>query len=79
MKVKNNRLINIGSTVTVKYSDGFTTTFLISPHEKVHSNQECVSKDSPIGRVLIGKTEGERVNFCTGKNDLIKITILKVR
>ncbi|MCX6764693.1 MAG: transcription elongation factor GreA [Candidatus Nealsonbacteria bacterium] len=72
---KNGR-VQIGSSVTISSIDG-EEKFQIVEHEEANSFAGKISFQSPLGKLLLGKLEGETVKFQTpqGKIDykIIKI------
>ncbi|MFE1288347.1 GreA/GreB family elongation factor [Streptomyces sp. NPDC058751] len=54
--------VGVGSTVTVRFSDGTTDTVQIGEGAAV-LDRTLVTADSPLGRALLGHRPGDTVNF----------------
>ncbi len=59
-KIKSNK-IQFGATVLVSSEDGLTRSFTIVGVDEVDTAKNRISWQSPIGRSLIGKAEGDEV------------------
>ncbi|WRZ89795.1 GreA/GreB family elongation factor [Streptomyces sp. NBC_01007] len=55
-------LVGVGSTVTVRFTDGTTDTVRIG-ETAVVSDRTLVTADSPLGRALLGHRAGDTVSF----------------
>ncbi|MFF3450200.1 GreA/GreB family elongation factor [Streptomyces sp. NPDC002667] len=55
-------MVGVGSTVTVRFSDGTTDTVQIGEGAAV-LDRTLVTADSPLGRALLGHRAGDTVNF----------------
>lgn len=59
--------ITVGSRVTVRFSNGNIRTFTITNQSQaVAPDKGVISDQSPLGAVLLGKTEGEVATFVVG-------------
>jgi transcription elongation factor GreA len=54
-------LVHVGSTVIVRNRDGSHETFVIVPHAEAQPRAGLISRDSPLGRALLGRQVGESV------------------
>jgi transcription elongation factor GreA len=54
-------LVHVGSTVVVRSDDGSRETFVIVAPAEAQPRDRRVSRDSPIGRALLGRQVGEAV------------------
>ncbi|MFD8734459.1 GreA/GreB family elongation factor [Streptomyces sp. NPDC059618] len=54
--------VGVGSTVTVRFSDGSTDTVQIGEGAAV-LDRTLVTADSPLGRALLGRRAGDTVSF----------------
>ncbi|HEX7169103.1 MAG TPA: transcription elongation factor GreA [Acidimicrobiales bacterium] len=52
-----------GSTVTVRFSDGYEDTFLLGSIEERREGVQIMSPGSPLGAALIGRKKGETVEY----------------
>ncbi|MFF5532952.1 GreA/GreB family elongation factor [Streptomyces cinerochromogenes] len=57
-------VVGVGSTVTVRFSDGATETLQIGEVAEA-LDQALVTVDSPLGRALLGRRPGETVHYKT--------------
>lgn len=62
---KSNSEINLGSFALVRYEDGSMLEICIVNNPVSVPNFLFVSKDSPLGSVLLGKREGESFAYNT--------------
>ena len=69
--------VDIGAKVTVKESDYTPDTYTIVGSKEADPQNGLLSNESPIGRVLMGKKEGDEVVAETPAGD-ITLRILKV-
>ncbi|WP_411108666.1 GreA/GreB family elongation factor [Streptomyces sp. c-19] len=56
--------VGVGSSVTVRFSDGTETTFQIGEVAEAH-DPTLVTADSPLGRALLGRRAGDTVEYVT--------------
>ncbi|CAM5628890.1 MULTISPECIES: GreA/GreB family elongation factor [Streptomyces] len=56
--------VDVGSTVTVRFTDGSQETFQIG-ETTVGSDGSLVTVDSPLGRALLGHEPGDTVHYHT--------------
>lgn len=57
-------VVGVGSTVTVRFSDGATETLQIGEVAEA-LDQPLVTADSPLGRALLGRRSGDTVHYNT--------------
>ncbi|BCM65140.1 MULTISPECIES: GreA/GreB family elongation factor [Streptomyces] len=57
-------VVGVGSTVTVRFSDGATETLQIGEVAEA-LDQTLVTADSPLGRALLGRRPGDAVHYDT--------------
>ena len=62
--------VRIGSTVTVRFDDGDTDTYLVGSIEERGGEHEVVSPGSPLGAALIGNAAGSSVTYDANGTDL---------
>ena len=71
--------IAIGHVVSVEFSDGDTEKFwLVSREEAQHSTMDVYSPDSPLGKAVLGKKQGDETSFSLPNGKDVKIKITKV-
>lgn len=58
--------VRLGSGVTVEFSDGSLTTFLVVGIA-IGSQYNVVSTNSPLGQALVGKRKNRRVGYTVGE------------
>jgi transcription elongation factor GreA len=58
----NNGLVGIGSTVLLSFAGANEEYYIVSP-EEADVFKGKISFKSPLGKVLMGKTKGHRINF----------------
>ena len=72
-------VITIGHVVTVEFSDGEKEKFwLVSREEAQHATIDVYSPDSPLGKAVLGKKQGDQSSFALPNGKEISITIKKV-
>ena len=72
-------VITIGHVVTVEFSDGKKEKFwLVSREEAQHATIDVYSPDSPLGKAVLGKKQGDQSSFALPNGKEISITIKKV-
>jgi transcription elongation factor GreB len=71
-------VVRFGATVTVEDEDGLEQTLAIVGEDESDPKIGRISYKSPIGRALIGKSEGDEVTVTTPKGPR-GLTILSVR
>ncbi|QTE02876.1 GreA/GreB family elongation factor [Streptomyces cyanogenus] len=57
-------VVGVGSTVSVRFSDGATETLQIGEVAEA-LDQSLVTADSPLGRALLGRRPGDTVHYDT--------------
>ncbi len=71
-------VINIGSTVTFKNSNGETLTYKIVGSAEANPFEDKISNESPIAKELLGRRVGDDVSVVTPKGmTTIKVTDVK--
>ena len=58
-------VVRFGATVTIEDEDGETQDWTILGEDEVDLERRRISYVSPLGRALIGKSEGDSVSFDT--------------
>jgi transcription elongation GreA/GreB family factor len=53
--------VHVGTTVIVRDRDGARDTYVIVPPAEAQPRSGRISKDSPLGRALLGRQVGESV------------------
>ncbi|MEU7295128.1 GreA/GreB family elongation factor [Streptomyces exfoliatus] len=68
--------VGVGSSVTVRFSDGTESTVQIGEVAEVH-DPTMVTSDSPLGRALLGRRAGETVTYDTpgGRENAVVVSI----
>lgn len=62
--------VRIGSTVTIRFDDGDTDTYLLGSIEERRDGLEVVSPKSPLGQALLGSAAGASVTYDANGNDI---------
>ncbi|MEX2658930.1 MAG: transcription elongation factor GreA [Acidimicrobiales bacterium] len=62
--------VRIGSTVTVRFDDGDTDTYLVGSIEERRDGLEVVSPGSPLGAALLGQGAGTSVTYDANGTDI---------
>jgi transcription elongation factor GreA len=57
----NSAFVHVGSTVVVSNRDGTHETFVVVPPADAQPRNGLISRDSPVGRALLGRQIGESV------------------
>ena len=70
-------VIKFGATVTVEDAAGNEIVYVIVGVDEVDTKKNHISWQSPIGRALLGKEEGDEVEIHTPKG-LVELTILDI-
>ena len=70
--------VSLGSTVTLKHAKGKELVFQVVGTIEADPMAQKISDESPIGRALLGKKEGEEVEIVTpAETTTYKITAIK--
>jgi transcription elongation factor GreB len=69
--------VYFGSWITVEDEEGETAVYRLVGPDEFDAAAGLVSIDSPIGRVLLGKLEGDNVTLRRPKGD-VELTIVRV-
>ena len=70
-------LVQLGSTVTIKDSDGEESRYAIVGSSEAKPAQGRISNESPVGRSLLGRRVGELVQVRT-PGGVVDYTVLAV-
>ena len=70
-------IVEVGSRVTVSQARGKPSEYLIVGSTEADPIQGKISNESPIGRAILGKRVGEKVEVGT-PSGLVGLTILKI-
>lgn len=73
----NKNIVIIGSRVTVRYDDGTIETYHVVGSAEVNCVKGQISNDSPVGKTLMGKKEGNKVRVKV-PSDIVKLEILAI-
>lgn len=73
----NDGTVGLGSRVTIRDEEGVEETWLLVRHEEANTLEGSISTDSPVGRALLGRREGDvaRVETPAGA---ISMSVVKV-
>ena len=77
----NKNIVNIGSTVTIKYKDGKEVTYFLVGSNEVDPLNKKISDHSPIGKALIGHKKGDKVTITTpaGEKDAVILSFERTK
>jgi len=64
-KPRGSRLVQLGSKVKLRHKDGKTKEFQVVGTVEADPLNGKISDESPIGKALLGKKEGEKVDIAT--------------
>lgn len=78
IKAKKSASVTLGSTVTLKHPKGNEVTVQIVGTIEADPANDKISDESPIGKALLGKKEGDSVDI-TKPAETITYTVLTVR
>ena len=73
-----NLTVSIGSTVTLVDAEGEAADFTIVGTTETNSLEHKISNESPVGRAIIGHSEGETVEVATPSGKTRVYTIAKI-
>ena len=71
-------IVSIGSVVTLVDAEGVTTEVTMVGTTETNSMQHKISNESPIGRAIIGRSEGETVEVVAPSGKTRTYTIVKI-
>ena len=71
-------IVSIGSVVTLVDAEGVTTEVTMVGTTETNSLQHKISNESPIGRAIIGHSEGETVEVVAPSGKTRTYTIVKI-
>lgn len=72
-----NGVVGLGSKVTIRTDDGEEETWIIVHHEEANTLEGTISTESPVGKALVGKREGESATVSTPGGSMM-VTVLHV-
>ena len=74
-------IISIGTTVTIKYSDGREVTYDLVGSNEVEPLKHKISDLSPIGMALIGHKEGDTIiiNTPSGEKEITVVAFERTK
>ena len=78
IKAKKSKAVTLGSTVTLKHPEGREVTVQIVGTIEADPTVDKISDESPIGKALLGKKEGETVDIVKPA-ETITYTVLTIR
>ena len=71
-------IVSIGSAVTLVDAEGVTTEVTMVGTTETNSLEHKISNESPIGRAIIGRSEGETVEVVAPSGKTRTYTIVKI-
>lgn len=72
------KVVNLGSTVTVREEDGEEVTYTIVGSSEASPRDYKISNESPVGKALLGKAARSKVTVETPGGSY-KLTIVKIK
>lgn len=78
VEIADDGVVRPGMLVKIRYEGDEPETYLIGVREERGGGYDVLTPDSPLGRVLLGKTTGETVTTKVPSGEL-KVEILEVR
>ena len=70
-------VVEMNSTVWVKFESGAPVSFTIVPSSRTDPSRGIISCDSPMGKALLGKKQGDHITYTVGTHffqaDIIEI------
>lgn len=78
IKARKTKQVSLGSTVTLKQPKGTKLTVQLVGTIEADPTNDKISDESPIGRALLGKKEGESVDIVK-PNETVTYTVLEIR
>jgi transcription elongation factor GreA len=76
--VNGQRIVQIGSTVTVQTPSGTDRDFTIVSTHEANSTTNKLSDQSPVGKALLGRKEGDKVDVTLPNGNTVLYTVKKV-
>jgi transcription elongation factor GreA len=70
-------VVGLGSTVTLRGDDGLEESWTLVRPEEANTLEGCISTESPVGRVLLGRRAGDAVTVATPGGQMT-MTVLQV-
>jgi transcription elongation factor GreA len=71
------RIVSIGSRITVCYTDGTEEVYHVVGSAEVNRVQGQLSNDSPVGQALMGKKEGDKIEVIV-PSGTVKLEIIAI-
>ena len=73
-----NPVVDLNKLVRIRFADGEELFVRIFENTPVQSADEFpVNKDAPLGKVLLGHTKGDQIEYRV-RNNTYKVTILEI-
>jgi transcription elongation GreA/GreB family factor len=70
------KAVALNCKVHLRFEDG-EGTYLLSPFSSTKQFNE-ISIVSPIGRAILGRAQGDEIEFFNSKNESVKVKIVRV-
>lgn len=77
-QVNGQRVVQIGSTVTVQTPSGADRDFTIVSTHEANSTTSKLSDQSPVGKALLGHKEGDKVEVTLPNGNTVLYTVKKI-
>jgi len=71
-------VVQVGSAVTIKAEKGKSETYTIVGSAEADPKQRKLSNESPVGRALIGKGKGDKVDVQLPNGQSRRLTVQKI-
>ncbi len=78
VKPRNKSIVSVGLTVTLENEQKKKMAFTIVGSQEADPNTNKISNVSPIGKELIGKKIGDRIQVRMPKGNVVSYTILEI-
>ncbi len=73
-----NKVVSVGTAVTVKPKDGKADTYTIVGSTEANPAEKKLSNESPVGRALLGHAKGDTVEVQLPNGKVRELTIQKI-
>lgn len=71
--------VGIDSEVLLKFESDEIVTYMITHPDRTNPDRGIISYDSPLGKALLGKKEGDKITYVVGSRifqaDILEIAV----
>lgn len=78
-KTQSPKTVQIGSFVTIRFSDGLEDTYQLVWPSQANIRENKINRYSPLGSAVLGRCEGEEIEYQSNGKHIIKCRIVEIK